>query len=72
MSLADFQLCECGFHAGAVPDDTTVTINCVPGGVTGRYLVVQLNGNNVLTLCEVTAVGKRAGEMLIWQSNETL
>ena len=66
MSLTEFQLRECGFYSGAVPDNTTVTITCIPGGVTGRYLVVQLGGTNFLTLCEVTAAGNISGEMPMW------
>ena len=65
MSLAEFDLRECGFYAGAVPDGTTVTINCPHGGVTGRYLLVQLDGTNFLTLCEVTAAGTMQGKTSI-------
>ena len=61
MSLSAFKLRECGLYSGPVPIGTTVTIPCPDGGVHGRYLVVQLDGTDYLTLCEVTAaeaVGK--------------
>ena len=54
MSPSQFNLKECDFYPGQVPDDATVRINCPPR-ITGRYLVVQLQDSNFLTLCEVTA-----------------
>ena len=55
MAPEEFNLKECKFYEGLVPDDATVRIDCPPGEVTGRYLVVQLSEVNHLTLCEVTA-----------------
>ena len=54
MTSSEFNLRRCGFYEGAVPNNATVRIECPPR-VTGRYLVVQLQGSNVLSLCEVTA-----------------
>ena len=57
MTPEEFNLKECGFYAGPVPNDATVRIDCPPGEVTGRYLVVQLSTRNYLAICEVTATG---------------
>ena len=54
MSPGEFSLTECYFYEGAVPNGATVRLECPPG-VTGRYLVVQLQDINFLILCEVTA-----------------
>ena len=59
MTASEFNLKVCGFHGGAVADGATVLIECPPGQATGRYLVVQLDGNNFLTLCEVTAAAEK-------------
>ena len=59
MVLSELRFDQCGFYSGAIPNGATHRFNCPPGTVTGRYLVVQLNGTNFLTLCEVTATGGR-------------
>ena len=59
MVLSELIFDRCGFHPGPIPNGATHRFNCPPGNVTGRYLVVQLNGTNFLTLCEVTATGGR-------------
>ena len=44
---------ECSYHEGQV--GASVIIDCIGSGVTGRYLIVQLDKTGgVLTLCEVT------------------
>ena len=58
MAPSEFNLKECGFYRGPVPNGATVTIDCPPGQVIGRYLVVQLSGSNYLTLCEVSVVAE--------------
>jgi len=46
----------CGTHDPPVPCSATLTVTCPPGGITGRYLIVQLEGSgNLLTICELTA-----------------
>ena len=55
MILAKYHLKECEMYAGVVTNGDTVRNDCPLGQVTGRYLVVQLDGQNYLTLCEVTA-----------------
>ena len=54
MPRGEFDLTECYFYEGPVPNGATVRLECPPG-VTGRYLVVQLQDTNFLILCEVTA-----------------
>ena len=67
MSPSQFNLKECDFYPGQVPDDATVRINCPPR-ITGRYLVVQLQDSNFLTLCEVTAAaGWCQGPFIKWK-----
>ena len=53
-SPGEFDLTECYFYEGPVPNGATVRLDCL-AGVTGRYLVVQLQDTDYLILCEVTA-----------------
>ena len=54
MPPGEFNVKECYFYEGAVPNGVTAHLDCPPG-ITGRYLVVQLQDTNSLILCEVTA-----------------
>ena len=60
MTPSEFHLRECKFHEGPMLDGYTFRFDCPPDGVTGRYLVVQLqlHKKDRLTLCEVTVAEK--------------
>ena len=56
MTPAELNYDRCGPPTDPVGGGETVTVICAPGGVTGRYLVVQTLGReDILTLCEVKA-----------------
>ena len=56
MTPAELNARNCGQVTTSVGKSETVTLTCPPGGVTGRYLIVQLLGrNDYLVLCEVEA-----------------
>ena len=51
----ELQLTLCVFIEPPLDPSEVRRVECPPGGVTGRYLVIQLNTNSALSLCEVTA-----------------
>ena len=56
MTPAEHNYRRCGPPTEPVGRGRTVTVMCPPGGVTGRYLIVQTLGReDILTLCEVEA-----------------
>ena len=58
MEPTELNVNECDFYKGVVPADNTVRSYCRPM-VIERYLAVQLQSTNYLTLCEVTTAAGR-------------
>ena len=48
---------ECAYYEGPMGNGETKTFQCNGGHVIGRYLIVQLENSEVLTLCEVEVEG---------------
>ena len=44
---------QCAYYAGPVSNAGSENFTCATGGVTGRYLIVQVEHSEPLTLCEV-------------------
>ena len=55
MSPEEFNLTQCAFIEPALALAEVRRVECPHGGVTGRYLVVQMHYSQPLLLCEVTA-----------------
>ena len=51
----EHQLTLCAFIEPPLDPSEVRRVECPPGGVTGRYLVIQTDTTDPLTLCEVTA-----------------
>ena len=54
----------CGVFPGPATESQVIEVRCAPG-VSGRYVVVQIMGQQYLTLCEVEVYGGKAPVQMI-------
>ena len=54
----------CGTHVAVVAPGKTATVFCVTANVVGRYVIIQIPGNDqLLTLCDVEVLGEFYGKL---------